>query len=114
MIEAIVGSTSAERVLLFLAAREEGYATEIAKSFDTSLSQIQKQLERMERDGLLINKKVGNTRVYSFNPRYVFVDELKALLEKAISMCPDSLQEELLMNRRRPRKKNKPLKSYES
>ena len=109
MIEAIVGSTSAERVLIFIAAREEGYATEIAKAFDTNLSQIQKQLERMERDGLLINKKVGNTRLYSFNPRYAFVDELKSLLDKALSMCPEDLQEALLMNRRRPRKKNKPL-----
>jgi len=57
MIEAIVGSTSAERVLMFITARESGYAAEIAKAFSTDLSPIQKQLDRLERDGLLINEK---------------------------------------------------------
>lgn len=77
MLEAIVGSISAERVLLFLAARDEGYGAEIAKLFSTDLSPIQKQLERMERDGLLISRKVGRTRLYSFNPRNPFVPELQ-------------------------------------
>lgn len=109
MLEAIVGSTSAERVLLFITAREEGYAAEIAQAFDTDLSPIQKQLGRMERDGLLINRKVGRTRLYGFNPRYAFVDEVKVLMERALERCPEALQEVLLFNRRRPRKKDKPL-----
>jgi predicted transcriptional regulator len=109
MIEAIVGSTSAERALVFITAREQGYASEIARMFDTSVSQIQKQLDRMERDGLLINEKVGIARIYSFNPRYAFVPEVKALMEKALSMYPLPIQKALTMNRRRPRKKGKPL-----
>ena len=109
MLEAVLGSTNAERVLLFLVARGEGYATEIARTFDTDLSPIQKQLDRMERDGLLINKKVGRTRLYRFNPRYAFVDGVKQLVEKALKLSPPELQEELLYNRRRPRKRNKPL-----
>jgi len=109
MIEAILGSASAERVLIFLTAREEGFATEVARLFQTNLSPIQKQFERMERDGLLINRKVGRTRLYRFNPRYPFVIELKALTEKALAMYPIHLREALLYNRRRPRKKNKPL-----
>lgn len=109
MIEAIVGSMSAERVLLFLAARDEGYAAEIARTFETDLSPIQKQLERMERDGLLINRKIGRIRLYSFNPRNPFVAELRALMDKALGMCPPEVQEVLLLDRRRPRKKAKPL-----
>lgn len=109
MIEAILGSTSAERVLLFLTARDEGYASEIAQLFETDISPVQKQLERMERDGLLINRKVGRTRLYSFNPRYPFVPELKTMMNKALDMSPEKLQEKLLLNRRRPRKKSKPL-----
>jgi len=109
MLEAILGSTSAERVLLFLAARNEGYAAEIAKTFATDLSPIQKQLDRMERDGLLVSRKIGRTRLYGFNPRYPFVPELKQLLEKALGMCPPSIQDALLLDRRRPRKRNKPL-----
>ena len=109
MIEAIVGSTSAERVLMFITARESGYAAEIAKAFSTDLSPIQKQLDRLERDGLLINEKIGRTRLYKYNPRYPFVPELKVLIEKALTMAPEALQETLLYDRRRPRKKDKPL-----
>ena len=108
MLEAVLGSTSAERVLLFIVARGEGYATEIARTFNTDLSPIQKQLERMERDGLLINKQVGRTRVYKLNPRYAFVDDVKRLIDSALAACPKQLREELLMQRSRPRRVGKP------
>jgi predicted transcriptional regulator len=109
MLEAVLGSTSAERVLLFIVARGEGYATEIARTFNTDLSPIQKQLERMERDGLLINNQVGRTRVYKLNPRYAFAKDVTQLIESALAACPEQLREALLMQRSRPRKVGKPL-----
>jgi predicted transcriptional regulator len=109
MLEAVFGSEGAERVLLFLAARGQGYALEIANTFEMSVSNVQKHLERMERDSLLVNAKIGRTRVYSFNPRFAFKDEVEALLNKALEVAPDSLKETLLQNRRRPRRKEKPL-----
>lgn len=109
MMEAILGSMSAERVLLFLVAREQGYAAEIAQTFATDLSPIQKQLERMERDGLLVSRKVGRTRLYEFNPRYPFVPELIQLVEKGLDFCPEDLKQALVFNRRRPRQRGKPL-----
>jgi len=36
---------SSERVLVFILAREQGYATEIARFFNTKLYSIQKQLD---------------------------------------------------------------------
>jgi predicted transcriptional regulator len=109
MLEPIVGSKSSEQVFIFLVAREEGYATEIAKFFNAGLYAIQKQLERLEDSDVLVSKKVGRTRVYQFNPRYPFLNELKSLLERVLSFYPEDIQEELVMNRRRPRKKDKPL-----
>jgi len=109
MIEAIVGSEGAERVLLFLAAREKGYASEIANTYGMDVSTVQNQLARMERDGLLVNSKAGRTRIYEINPRYAFKDEVEALLIKALSMAPQSLQDTLRYNRRRPRRTGKPL-----
>ena len=88
MLEPIVGSKSSEQVFIFLVAREEGYATEIAKFFDADLYAIQKQLERLENSDVLVSKKVGRTRVYQFNPRYPFLNELKGLLEKVLSFYP--------------------------
>lgn len=109
MLEAVVGSEGAERVLLFIAARDKGYALEIADTFDMSVSNVQKHFERMERDGLLVNEKVGRTRVYRFNPRYAFKEEVEALLRKALSVAPEVLRNRLLLDRRRPRRKGKPL-----
>ena len=109
MLEAVFGSEGAERVLLFLAARGQGYALEIANTFDMSVSNVQKHLVRMERDGLLVNNKVGRTRVYKINPRFPFKEEIEAMLSKALTMAPIPLQEKLLLNRRRPRRKGKPL-----
>ena len=82
MIEPIVGSKSSEQVFIFLIARDEGYATEIAGFFESDLYAIQKQLKRLEAANILASKKVGRTRLYQFNPRYPFLKELKSLLEK--------------------------------
>jgi hypothetical protein len=109
MLEPIVGSRSSEQVFIFLVARENGYATEIARFFDADLYAIQRQLDRLENSDVLVSLKVGRTRVYQFNPRYPFLKELKALLTTVLSYYPDEIKEELLMNRRRPRKKDKPL-----
>ena len=109
MLEAIVGNASAEKVLLFMTARKSGYAREIATSFNTEVTPIKNQLERMERDGMLIFENVGRTKVYKFNPRFPFVEEVIALGNKALGYLPKNLQEELIYNRRRPGREGKPL-----
>jgi len=109
MIEVLLGSKSAERVLIYLFTREEGYAREIASFYNTDLKPIQMQLDKFERGGVLVSRSIGRTRPYEFNPRYPFLNELKALLEKALSFYPAKEQEELQMNRRRPRAKGKTL-----
>ncbi|MEX0828398.1 MAG: winged helix-turn-helix domain-containing protein [Haliea sp.] len=109
MIEAIVGSEGAERVLLFLAARGSGYPREIATIWSMDVSTVQNQLLRMERDGLLVSRTVGRTRVFEFNPRYAFRDEVKALLNKALIQLPSGVQEKLTLHRKRPRRTGKAL-----
>jgi len=109
MLSPLLGSENSERVLIFILKREEGYAREIARFFDVALYAIQKQLEKLEKGSVLVSKKVGQTRLYQFNPRYPFLKELTALLEKAYSFYPEDVRENLEMNRRRPRRKGKPL-----
>jgi hypothetical protein len=108
MIEPIVGSENAERVLVFLYAREEGYATQIARFFETDIYGIQRQLDKLETGGVLVSRTMGRTRPYCFNPRYPFISELKNLLKKALSFYPPALRDRLLLNRRRPRRRRKP------
>lgn len=109
MLESILGSTNAERVLVFILARNEGYAREVARFFDTDLDPIQKQLEKFEQGGVLVSRRVGKTIVYQFNPRYAFLDELKNLISKALTFYPENEKEKLIMVRKRPRRRGKPI-----
>ena len=109
MLEPLFGSKSSEQVFIFILARNEGYATEIAKFFDSELYAIQNQLKRLEDANVLVSKKVGRTRIYMFNPRYPFLNELKQLLDNAFQFYPEDIRERLLMNRRRPGRADKPL-----
>jgi len=107
MIESLLGSKNAERVLIYIFAREEGYAREIASFYETDLKSIQMQLDKFEKSGVLASRTVGRTRPYVFNPRYPFLNELKSLLAKALSFYSPEEQEGLEMNRRRPRARGK-------
>lgn len=102
MIESILGSGNAERVLIFLFARQKGYASEIAEFYGSDLSPIQSQLKKFENGGVLVSFLEGRTRVFQFNPRFAFQPELKALLKKALQFYPPEEIERLKMNRRRP------------
>tara|TARA_R110002124_G_scaffold12197_14_gene58179 strand:- start:7935 stop:8213 length:279 start_codon:yes stop_codon:yes gene_type:complete len=92
-----------------MAAREQGYAAEIAKTYGVGASMIQKQLDRMERDGLLVHQPVGRTRMYSFNPRFPLTKEVKALALAALAKYPAEFQQKLTLVRNRPRKARKAL-----
>lgn len=108
MLEPLLGSRNAERTLVYLLARQEGYAREIARYFGADPDSIQKQLLKFEAGGILVARSVGRTRVYSFNPRYAFLKQLKALLERALTFYGQEERERLLLNRRRPRRGGKP------
>lgn len=109
MLEPLLGSKGSERVLIFISARNEGYAREISRFYETDLHPIQHQLDKLEAGGILVSHTKGRTRLYTFNPRYPFLKELKEILDKALSFYPDEEQEKLVMNRRRPRRRGKTL-----
>jgi len=109
MLAPILGSTETEKVLAFITARGDGYPYQIAKFYGSNLRGIQKQLERLEHGGVLASRKVGRTRVYAYNPRYPYKNELAALVKKAISMYPKKKSEALIVRRERPRRAGKPL-----
>jgi predicted transcriptional regulator len=109
MLEPLLGSKGAEKVLIFITARTEGYAREISSFFEVDLYAIQNQLDKLELGGILASQTKGRTRMYTFDPRYPLLKELKALLDKALSFYPGEEQERLVMNRRRPRRRGKAL-----
>ncbi len=109
MLEGIFGNASAEKVLLYLEQYGEGYATAIARSFDDlTLNMAQRQLERFELAGALASTLHGRTRLDTWNTRYPFRAELRALLAKALKVLPAAERKRYFSQRRRPRRTGKP------
>ena len=109
MLAQLLGSVNKERVLIYLFARSRGYAREIARFFSAPLFPIQNAMEKLETAGILVSRTIGNTREYEFNPRYAARTEVGALIDRALSLYPATLRDELLLVRSRPRRKGKPL-----
>jgi len=109
MLANLLGSVNKERALIYLAGRGRGYAREIARFFDAPLFPVQNAMEKLEAAGVLVSRSVGRTREFEFNPRYPARAELTALLDRALSLYPAKLRDEILLNRSRPRRRGKPL-----
>lgn len=109
MLEGILGNATAEKSLLYIEAYGEGYAPEIASAFGLpSVTMVRRQLERFERAGALVSVTRGRTRLFSWNPRYVFLAEVRALLRKALRSLPEAERRRYFTERRRPRRTGKP------
>jgi transposase len=109
MLEALLGTKNRELTLQYLLVFKEGYAREIAKYFNASLPSIQNQLKHFEESGLALSKMSGRTKVYFLNPRYAFLEEIIALLNKVRPYYKPELKEKFEMQRKRPRRPGKPL-----
>jgi hypothetical protein len=109
VLEAILGNRTAAWVLLFLQCYGEGHALRIAKTFGFGLSMTQRQLKRLEEDGVLVSRLVGNIRLFSFNGRNPTVRNLKALLEAELKLLPNEQVQQYFRERQRPRQSGKAL-----
>ncbi len=109
MLEVLFGSIAMERVLIFIYARSQGYAREIARFYETDLTPLQNQLKKLELGGILYCREIGRTKQYMLNPRYAFYKELTKLLERALDFLPKNERDKLKITRKRPRRSGKPL-----
>ena len=109
MLEVLLGTKNRELTLQYLLAFNEGYAREIARYFDVALPSIQNQLKNFENGGLALSKMSGKTKIYFLNPRYAFLEELTVLLNKAKEYYKPELKEKFELQRKRPRRPEKPL-----
>ena len=109
MLSTVLGSASAEHVLLHLQCYEQGHASDIARAFGIGVSQARKQLVELELGGVLVGRVVGSARLYTWSPRCLFVGELRALLQAALDRQPPEVLQARFRQRRRPRRSGKPL-----
>ncbi|MCB1071774.1 MAG: winged helix-turn-helix transcriptional regulator [Chlamydiia bacterium] len=111
MFEELFGNKNIEKILFYLLMNEKAYATELSTCFGTALAPWQKALERLENAGVLISTLRGKTRLFEFNPRYFFLNELRILISKGYQQLPNKIKETYYERkiRKRPRKKGKQL-----
>lgn len=108
-IQALLGGKAAAKVLLFIENYGEGYARQIAGTFEIPLSEVQKQLTKFEGAGILVSRKVGASRMYSWNPRDPALKGLRSLLRDTLDKgIPESTLRQFYRQRQRPRRKGKP------
>lgn len=110
-IDKLFGSKTAARCLIFLSRYEECTSGEIAQVFKIDKPVVYLQLKKLEQANIIVSRMVGNTKLYSLNPRSGIKNELKALLEKYIDLnMPMEKYKSFYLIRRRPRKTGKVLK----
>ena len=95
----LIGSKTAEKIFLYLHHYPEGHARGIANEMRMGFSQVV---------GLLLSRQVGKTRVYLFNPRYIFYSQVKEMVTKLYKAIPLAEKKELFPIRQKPRHRNKP------
>ncbi len=109
MLEALFGNTVIEKILFYLQVYQNGYPRGMSKTFTIPINGIRQQLKRLEDGGIIVGFNKGRTRLYQFNPRYLFLPELKPLLQKAIDVLPQNEIKKYYRLRTRPRRTGKPL-----
>lgn len=110
MLESLFGNSTIEKILYFVSVYGEAYAKQMSDIFSIPVNGIQQQLRRLEEGGVFVSQLKGKTRLYQFNPRYPFLKELKALLDKAVSLLQENEIEKYYRRRARPRRRGKRLK----
>jgi len=111
MLESLFGNAVIEKVLFSLLINKNCYGSELKKSLSIPLYSIQNALKRLEKGGVVVSTQKGKTRIFQFNPRYPFLQELEAFLKKAYSFLPQEIRQKYYETpkRTRPRRSGKPL-----
>jgi hypothetical protein len=111
MLESLFGNPVIEKALFFLIANEKCYPSQLKDAFQIPLYSFQRALGRLEKGGVIVSHREGKTLIYQFNPRYPFLQELKAFLQKAYDFFPEEIKEKYYepIARKRPRRQGKPL-----
>ena len=105
----LLGSKTAEKIFLYLHHYPEAHARGLATDMRMGFSQVERQLKKYEDIGTLISRQVGKTRVYQFNPRYIFHAQIKEMIAKLYNAIPLAEKKALFPVRQKPRHRKKPV-----
>ncbi|MFY9779019.1 MAG: hypothetical protein WAJ85_00740 [Candidatus Baltobacteraceae bacterium] len=92
---------------MLVAVLEETYPAELARYLGSTISSVQRTLDRIEDEGLIATRPLV-VRAVTLNPLYPAVKELRALLLRLAEAYPE-YQQVKESRRLRPRRRNKRL-----
>ena len=72
--------------LFFTHPEEKYYVRQIAREIRRDVSGIKRELDNLERTGLLVSEKVGNLRYYSVNKTAPIYTEVKSIVAKTVGV----------------------------
>ncbi|MBI4537000.1 MAG: winged helix-turn-helix transcriptional regulator [candidate division NC10 bacterium] len=88
MLERLFSSKTRVDILRLFFTRENAnfYVRQIARDLGRDISGIKRELDNLERLGLLVSEKVGNLRYYSVSKDSAIYPEVKGLITKTVGM----------------------------
>jgi hypothetical protein len=104
----LFGSAPRSKILTLVALLGETYPRELARLSNAPLPSVQRMVNDLEREGVVVSRIVGANREVRLNPRFYGADELRSLLLKYAKRDP-SLERRVSELRRRGRRAGKAL-----
>lgn len=104
-IAKLFGSPARTKVLVSIALLRDTFPQELARVLDLSRLSVQRIVNDLEREGVLVSRTVGRNRMVELNRRMFGGAELEAFLIKYAQGL--GLEEQLAQLRRRPRRTGK-------
>jgi DNA-binding transcriptional ArsR family regulator len=88
MLERLFSSKTRVDILGLFFTREDAkfYVRQIARDLGRDISGIKRELDNLERLGLLISEKVGNLRYYSVSRDSAIYPEVKGIIAKTVGV----------------------------
>jgi hypothetical protein len=102
----LFGGTTRTRVVVVTIALRETYPREVARIAGAPLFSVQRILDELEREGILVSVLSGNQRRVILNAEWLAANELRALALRLAEIMP-SVRTALEAERRRPRRRGK-------
>lgn len=103
----LFGTKMRTALLMLVAVLEETYPAELSRYLGSSISSVQRTLDKIEEDGLIATRPLV-VRAVTLNPLYPAVKELRSLLLRLADGYPE-YQRIKESRRLRPRRRSKSL-----
>jgi DNA-binding transcriptional ArsR family regulator len=101
VVTGVFGSPARDQILGALERIGQSYPRELARLLHLPLVTVQRNVDELERQGMLASHLIGRVRVVELDPTWFAADELRTLLDRLSSADPRLLALDSI--RRRPR-----------